>query len=212
MNLPLVLLLEGMLFGVVFGALSLLRREGLSGQFAFEALVITLIAVGITKLTGIPIHPVLFLVILYLLTMRVRLLVDIANVLAQRNMLNQADRLYTLAAHLWPDRTGYLIVRINLGTLRLHQGVLDEAIDIFKEILQKSSQGGLGIKHEAVTHYNLGVAYRRKKLEAQAIVEFAAVLDTWPSSEYARHAEAALARDRHKDKPSTTGEDTPDEK
>lgn len=212
MNLPVVLLLEGLLYVVVFGVLSLLRREGLSGQFAFEATTITIIASGLTALTGFPTHPVLFLVILYLLTMRVRLLVDIGNIFAQRSMLNQADRLYTLAARLWPDRTSHLIVRINLGTLRLHQGALDEAIDTFKEILQKSSQGHLGVKHEAVTHYNLGVAYRRKKLEAQAIAEFAAVLDTWPTSEYARRAEAALARGRYKDKPSTIGEDTPDEK
>jgi tetratricopeptide (TPR) repeat protein len=211
-NLPIVLLLEGMLFVVVFGALSLLRREGLSGQFALEGAIITLITSGFTLLTGFPTQPVLFLVVLYLLTMRVRLLVDIGNIFAQRKMFNQADRLYTLAARLWPDRTSYLIVRINLGTLRLHQDALDEAIDTFKDILQKSSQGYLGIKHEAVTHYNLGVAYRRKKLEPQAISEFAAVLDTWPTSEYARRAEAALAQGHHKEEPSTVGKDTPSEK
>jgi outer membrane protein assembly factor BamD (BamD/ComL family) len=52
------------------------------------------------------------------------------------------------------------------------------------------------------------VAYRRKKMDAQATLEFNAVLDTWPVSEYARRAQAALDRGRHKDKPTTTDQNT----
>jgi outer membrane protein assembly factor BamD (BamD/ComL family) len=45
------------------------------------------------------------------------------------------------------------------------------------------------------------VAYRRKGLDAQATAEFNAVLDTWPVSEYARRAKAALEQGRHKSTP-----------
>lgn len=199
MSLPVILLLEGLAYTVLFGGLSLLRREGLSAQFAIEATIITVIASGLTALSGFPTHPILFLIILYLITMRARLLVDVGNVLAQRGQLAHAGRLYTLATRLWPDKTSRLIVQVNQGAACLQQGALDEAIDILKGVLQQAGQGYLGVKHEAAAHYNLGVAYRRKKLDAQAIVEFNAVVDTWPASEYARRAEAALAQDRHRD-------------
>ncbi len=208
MDLSLLLVLTGLLYTLVFGGLALLRREGLSGQFAAEATLITVLAGGITALTDFQLHPVLFLAVLYLVTMRVRLLVDLGTFFAQRGQFPRADRVYALAARLWPDPTGRLIVQVNQGVLRLQQGALDEAIGIFKNILQKSGQGYLGIKYEAATHYNLGVAYRRKKMEAQATLEFNAVLETWPVSEYARRAQAALQRGRHKDKPSTSAQDT----
>jgi len=56
----------------------------------------------------------------------------------------------------------------------------------------------LGLRHEAAAHYNLGAAYRRKGLEAQAIREFNAVIDTWPASPYARRAEDALEQGRQR--------------
>jgi len=69
--------------------------------------------------------------------------------------------------------------------------------------LQKAAQGYLGVKYESAAHYNLGVAYRRKRMEAQAVAEFNAVLETWPTSVYAHHARQALEQGRRKDKPST---------
>jgi len=209
MSLPMLLLLEGLLFIVCFGGLSLLRREGLSIQFAVEALVITAIATGLTALAWFAVTPVLLLVIIYLVTMRVRLLVDLGTLLAQRGQFAQADRLYALALRLWPDHSSRLIVQVNQGVARLQQNALDEAIAIFKDVLQKAGQGYLGVKYESAAHYNLGVAYRRKKMEAQAIAEFNAVLDTWPASVYARRAAMALEQGRHKDKHQTTEKDAP---
>lgn len=209
MSLPLVLLLEGLLYVVFFGALSLFRREGLSVQFAIEATALTLIAVGLTALTPLSINPIVLLVILYLVTMRVRLLVDLGTLLAQRGQFAGSNRLYALTMRLWPDQTGRLMIQVNQGVACLQRQALDEAIAIFKSVLGQAGQGYLGVKYESAAHYNLGVAYRRKNMEAQAIAEFNAVLDTWPASIYARHAQIALEQGRHKDKPSTQDKDTP---
>ena len=211
MNLPMLLLLEGLLFVVVFGALSLFRREGLSIQFAFEVTAITLVAVALTALTPFAVSPILLLIVIYLVTMRVRLLVDLGTFLARRGQFAQADRIYALALRLWPDHTGRLIVQVNQGTALLQRNALDQAISIFKFVLEKTGQGYLGVKYESAAHYNLGVAYRRKNMEAQAIAEFNAVLDTWPASVYARQADIALAQGRHKDKPHKPDKDAPGE-
>ena len=210
MSLPLLLLLEGLLYIAFFGGLSLFRREGLSIQFAIEATALTLIAVGLTAFTPLIVNPIVMLVIIYLVTMRVRLLVDVGTLLAQRGQFAWSDRLYVLAMRLWPDQTGRLMIQVNQGVACLQRKSLDEAISIFKSVLAQASQGYLGVKYESAAHYNLGVAYRRKNMEAQAIVEFNAVLDTWPASVYARHAQIALEQGRRKDKPQSTGKDTPE--
>jgi len=191
---PALLLLIGLLYIVLFGGLSLLRREGLSSQFAIEALIITGVASGMAAFTNISIHPVLFLIVLYLITMRSRVLVDSGNLFARRGDFRRAEAIYRLANLLWPDRTGRLIVKVNQTTASLQQGLLDEAIASFQDILQSAKSGYLGVKYEAAVHYNLGVAYRRKGLETQAVREFNAAIDTWPASEYARQAEIALSK------------------
>jgi len=208
--IPILLLLEGLLFVAVFGALSLFRREGLSIQFAVEAVVITLIASGLTAFTPLGVSPIFLLIVIYLVTMRVRLLVDLGTLLAQRGQFARADYVFTLALRLWPDQAGRLIVQVNQGATCLQRNALDEAIAIFQDVLQKAGQGYLGVKYEAAAHYNLGVAYRRKKMDAQAIVEFNAVLDTWPASVYARRAEMALEQSRRKEKPPTSEKDAHD--
>jgi tetratricopeptide (TPR) repeat protein len=211
-NLPLLLLLEGLLFVVVFGTLSLFRREGLSVQFAVEATVIAALAAGLTAFTPFAVNPILLLIVIYLATMRVRLLVDLGTRFAQRGQFERADRLYQLALRLRPDQTGRLIVEVNQGAARLQRNALDDAISILKGVLEKANLGYLGVKYESAAHYNLGVAYRRKKMDAQAIAEFNAVLDTWPASVYARRAEIALEQGRHHtDKSSTPPKDTPGE-
>ena len=209
MNLPVILLLEGLLFVVVFGALSLFRREGLSVQFAFEAIALAALAAGLAAFTPLAVNPILFLIILYLATLRVRLLVDLGTLFAQRGQSEQADRIFQLALRLWPDHPGRLIVEVNQGAACLQRNALDEAITILKGVLQKARLGYLGVKYESAAHYNLGVAYRRKNMEAQATTEFNAVLDTWPASVYARRAEIALAQKRHKDKLQQPDKDAP---
>ena len=194
LDAPFVILLLGFLYIVLFGGLSLLRREGLSIRFAIEALVITFATAGLTWVTGFTLHPVFFLLIVYLVTMRVRLLVDLANTFARRGNYATAEKVYGIAGHLWTDQTNRLILVVNQGALRLHQGALDDAISIFKDILAQSNHGFLGIRYESAAHYNLGVAYQRKGLESLEIVEFNNVLEIWPASEYARAASSALAR------------------
>ena len=195
---PVLILFLGFSYAVLFGLLSFLRREGLSIQFAAEAIAITLIAAALNVFLGWPIHPALFLLVLYLITMRVRISVEAANFLARTGRFSQAEQIYKLGERLLPDRTNRMIVRINFGTLRLQQGLLDEAISIFKEILTRAGHGDLGVKYEAATHYNLGVAYLRKDLDAKAQDEFHSVLETWPMSEYGRRAEAALKKPSRK--------------
>ncbi len=194
MDAPLVILLIGFLYIVLFGGLSLLRREGLSIRFAIEALVLTLAGALLAWATGISIHPVFFLLFIYVITMRVRLMVDIANTFARRGNYSIADKVYAIAEQLWTDPSNRMIVSVNQGALRLHQGALDEAISIFKNILAQSDRGFLGIRYKSAAHYNLGVAYHRKGLESLAIAEFNNVLDIWPASEYARAASDAIAR------------------
>jgi tetratricopeptide (TPR) repeat protein len=201
LSLPVLLLLLGFIFTLLFGGLSLMRREGLSAHFAVEAVVLTVVASGLTALSGYPTHPILFLSLLYLITMRGRLIVDLGNFFAQRRDFARAEQLYRLAESLWPDSTTRLIVQVNRGTMRVQQGALDEAITIFKGLLQKAEQRYLGVKYETAAHYNLGVAFLRKQMEAQATVEFNIVLDLLPTSVHAHRAEAALEKLRHKDKP-----------
>ena len=208
MNLPIILLIEGFSYVVLFGAVSLLKREGLSRRFAVEGGIFTLVVSGFTALTGIQTHPVIFLVLIYLLTMRVRILVDLGTILATRGKFDQAEKLFQLAAKLWPDATNNLILQVNQGTSLLQQKKLDEAIAVFNDVLTQAGQGYLGVKYEAATHYNLGVAYLRKNMDAKASIAFNAVIDTWPASMYARRAEVALEKNRRKKNPTTSKEDT----
>lgn len=208
MSLPVILLLVGLSYIVLFGGISLLKREGLSLRFAIESIIFTLLISGLTALTGWQTHLVLFLFLLYLVTMRSRILVDLGNGFAQRRHFEQADRLYGLALRLWPDTACRLIVQVNQGTSLLQRDRLDEAISLFQEILPQAEQGYLGVKYEAAAHYNLAVAYQRKGMEAAAVQAFNKVIDTWPGSEFARRAARALERHRHLDAPSGPQEET----
>ncbi len=200
MSIPLIILFVGLAYVLLVGGLGLFRREGLSMRFAIEAVCITGLISLLAALTGFPINPVLFLILLYLLTMRVRILVDLANIFARQGKSSPAGRLYELAWRLWPDATGVLIMKVNQATLFLQENKLDESIAMFSDVLQQADQGYLGVKYEAATHFNLGVAYQRKNLPGKATAEFNAVIDTWPASLYAHRAQEALDRQRSKDK------------
>lgn len=198
MTPPLILLLLGLLYILLFGGLALLRREGLPTRLAIEGVVFTVAIAGLAALTGFPISPILFLALLYLLTTRVRLLVDLGNLLARRGNHTAAESAYRWALRLWPDETGRLAVRLNQGVLDIHRGRLDEAVAAFRQVLAQAGSGYLGVKQECGCHYNLGVAYQKQGLDAQAALEFNAVLETWPASEYSRYASIALERRRRK--------------
>jgi tetratricopeptide (TPR) repeat protein len=203
-----MILLIGLAFIVLFGGLSLLRREGLSARFAIEALIFTGIVSGLVASLDLKIHPVLFLFLLYLVTMRVRLLVEIGTFFAKRGDFKKAERIYQFAARAWPDQTSSFVIQVNYGTLLLQTERLEEAVTMLKGVIEKSDSGFLGVKYESAAHYNLAVAYMRQNKPAQAVREFNSVLDTWPSSEFARQAAAALKRHQHK---STSDSENPEE-
>lgn len=190
----LLLLLTACLFILVFGGLGVVRREGLSIQFVVEAVLVTAVLVGGGWLVGIPVNPFLFLALLYIVTLRSRLLTDVANTLARRRSYAAAFRLYRLALALRPDATGRLIVLANLGAARLHSGQLEAAIETLQGVLSPAQGPGLGIKYEAATHYNLGYAYEMSGNEAQAVAEYNEAIDTLPGSLYAQAAQSALRR------------------
>jgi len=196
MTPPLLLALLGLLYTLVFGGLMFLRQEGISARFAIEACVIVAIVAGAAQLTGFALNPAIFIILLHAITMRARLLVDLGNALARRKEWVAAARAYALAARLWPDDASRLIVRMNQGVLALQRGQPDTAIAALRQVLSEATGGYLGAKHESACHYNLAVAYLKKGLDAQATLEFNAVLDTWPASEYARYASIALERRR----------------
>ncbi len=193
----LLLALVGLLYVLFSGILSFFRREGLSMRFTIEAVLLTAIAAAAT-LAGWALPPVVFLFLLYLITMRVRLLVDFGNTLARRGNHATAERVYALAEHLWPDEAGRLLVKLNRGVLDLQRGRLEKSVAAFREVLAAAERGYLGVKSQSACYYNLGVAYQRQGQDAQATLAFNSVLDTWPASEYARYARIALEKRKQK--------------
>lgn len=197
-NPTLLLLLIACLYVLVFGGLSFMRREGLSAQFAVESMGLTALLVGIPWLAGFALNPFLFLALLYLVTMRSRLIVDLANALAQRRNYTWAFRLYQWGLSWWPDAASRLIVLANRGAAELHSGQVETAIRTLENVLEPASRPYLGLKYEAACRYNLGVAYERLGDGAKATQQFNEVMDLMPSSPYARAAAAALERRREK--------------
>jgi tetratricopeptide (TPR) repeat protein len=189
-------LLVALLYILIFGGLSLLRREGLSVQFALESIGLTALLMGGSWLLGIPLGPVALLLILYVVTMRSRLLVDLANLLAQRDRYAPAFRIYDIALKSWPDTASRLIILANRGAAVLRSGDHESAIATLEDVLNGRGRVHLGRKYEAATRYNLAVAYDRAGQPAKATQLFNQVPDLLPGSLYARAAEIALKRRR----------------
>ena len=189
-----LLLLVGLLYILVFGALSFMRREGLSLQFALEGLALVAILVGGSYLLNIQLHPILFLIILYLVTMRSRLIADLANVLARREQYSVAFRLYALGLAWLPDSASRLIVMTNQGAALLRSGQTEAAIETLERVLEGERRHRLGIKYEAACRYNLAYAYELNGEEARAVQQYNEAIDVFPGSVYAKAAQAALKR------------------
>jgi len=194
-NPHLLLTLIALLYILIVGGLSALRREGFSIQFAAETIVVAALLIGLSLTTGQSVHPIFYLIIIYLITMRARLTVDLGNLLARRGYHRQAGILYSLALRLWPDDPSRQIVKLNQAVHRLQQGRLAEAT-VALEGLLTDPQHPLSPKYEAAARYNLAVAYRRQGNETKAIVEFNKVIDVMPGSLYASRAQMALERER----------------
>jgi tetratricopeptide (TPR) repeat protein len=190
----LLLLLIACLFTLVFGGLSYLRREGLSVQFAVEAAGLTVLLVGGSFLVRQPLSPFVFLIVLYIVTMRSRLLVDLGNLVAKRGNYDGAFGLYRLALAVKPDEASRLIALVNRGAAELHSGDLDSAIMTLEAALEGEKRPRLGIKYEAACRYNLGYAFERKGEEARAVDQYNQVIELLPGSLYAQASQSALKR------------------
>jgi tetratricopeptide (TPR) repeat protein len=198
MNPHLLVVTTSLAFIVIFGGMSVLRREGLSNQFAFEVLGITAVVEAGALLTGTTVNPILFLIVIYLLSMRARILVDFANLLSARGRQRDAIRLLQLALRLFPDRITHLIILVNMGIVQLRRQNPESAQTLLESVLEEAEHGGLGIKYEAACRYNLGLALQRQGKEAEAVRQFNEAADALPNSIYSRAAEQALEKRRRR--------------
>jgi len=192
MHPSLLILLVGLLYLLGFGALSFMRRQGLSIRFAVEGLVITLASMALVY-ASVPIHPILFLIVIYLGTMRVRLLVDLGNWFTSKGRYEQALGLYRFALRLGPDEVSRQIVLINRGVTQLRMQEPEAAYLTLEEALA-NEQVRPGAKYQAAGYYNLGLACRRTGREAEAVRHFNETIDTLPTSIYAHGARQALKK------------------
>jgi len=196
MNPHLLIATIGLCYIIVFGGLSIIRREGLSTQFAYEVLGITAMVVAGALLTGIPVNPILFLAVIYLLSMRARLMVDVANLLSARGRQRDAISVLQWALRLYPDRSARLIILVNMGIVQLRRQSPESAQSLFELVLEEAEGGSLGIKYEAACRYNFGLALKRQGKEAEAVRQFNETIGVFPSSVYSRAAEQALEQRR----------------
>lgn len=194
MESPLAIPLVGLLYLLGFGALSLVRRQGLSFRFAVEGLIITAIGTGL-RYAGVPVHLLVFLGVLYLVTMRVRLLVDLGNWFGERSQRTRAMALYRLALRVRPDLRSRQIVLINQGVAQLRNDNPEAAYHTLTEALA-DQDGQVGAQHLAANYYNLGLACRRSGREAEAIRRFNEAVVAWPESIYGIAATKELDKDK----------------
>ncbi len=187
----LVILVIGLVFILAFGGLSYIRGFGLSGQLAAEGLAITAFFVLLVWATNYPLNPILFLIILYFVSLRARILVDAGNFFLNSGHIPIAISLYKLALNLWPDSASRCIAKINLGVAKIRSGALQEAIAILEEVLEKHKDN-LGFRNEAACLFNLGLAYRRAGQKEKAINCLKEAVDLSPDSLYGRKARELL--------------------
>jgi tetratricopeptide (TPR) repeat protein len=196
LNPHLLILIVGITYVIVFGITAILKQEGVSTQFMLEALIITLLVAGGGYLTQSEVNPILFVFTLYLLTMRSRLLVDLAGLLSGRGRQRDAIRLLQVALQLWPDKPSRLIVLVNMGIVQLQRENPSSAQSLLEMALEESKTGGLGRRHEAAAHYNLGVAMQQQGQQNKAVQHFHAAIKALPNSSFSNAAEKALEKRR----------------
>ena len=207
MNPHILILATGLFYILIFGGLSILRREGLSLQFALEVLILTLLTEAIALVAGMTIDPLVFLVFVYLVSMRGRLLTDVANLLSSRGRQKDAIKVLQWALRLQPDRSTRLVIEVNMGIVQLRRKNPASAEELFEHVLQEmDAGGGLGIKYEAACRYNLGQAHLQQGNGAEAVRQFNETMVIFPSSLYSRAAAKVLEQLRSRGK-EPAGED-----
>ena len=191
-----LVLLVALLFIIFFGGLALVRREPLPIRFALECLGLTALAYLIYWATRYLISPVLFLLILYIVTMRAQILTDAGTFLARRGNFKMAERFYNLAQRVGVGDAAKCVARINIGTCYLKEGRLKESVDVLRAVAEEADKGQMGPKHEAACRYNLGLALMRSGKTAEGIHQLSEVIELLPASMYAVGARSELKRHR----------------
>jgi tetratricopeptide (TPR) repeat protein len=200
MDLYVMIIILGFSYAFLFGFLGYLKREGISIQFTMEAVVITLLIAIVGYTTGSQVNPILFLVFIYLLTMRSRLLTDIANFLSNRGRQRDAIALLQVALRLFPDQQTRLIVLTNMGIVQILRKNPESAEAILSSVLEEGENGGLGIRYRAACEYNLGIALRAIGQDSQSVKHFREAVEIYPGSAYGKAAERALEERRKRKK------------
>ncbi len=188
----LAILLVGTLFLAAFTGLSVLRRQKPAARLWIEGGILTAAAVGLCFLYRPP-NPILFLALLYLATMRVRLLVDLANLLAGRKRFRTAMRTLDFALRLAPDPASRQIALINRGVTQLRMGEPQAAYFTLHGVLLEESLKPAA-RYQAAGFYNLGVACERTGRLQEAERCFRTAIEVMPGSLYAIGADKALKR------------------
>jgi len=204
MHPALMIPLIGLLYLLGFGALSFMRRQGLSTRFAIEGLIVAALGAALA-FASVPVHPVAFLIVIYLVTMRVRLLVDLGNWFTSRKQYARALALFRLALQLGPDAVSHQIVLINRGVTQLRMEDPEAAYLTLGEALTEEVVRP-GAKYLGAGYYNLGLACRRTGREAEAVRRFNEAIDALPNSIYAHGARQALKRTADSRQPTTDEE------
>ncbi len=187
----------GLGYVAVFGLMFWLRREGFQLRFTIEGLVITLIGT-VMAFYGL-IGPILFVIAIYLLTMRSRVLEDAGNLLSDNGHFREALLLFEFGEKAWPDPIGKFLLAIDKGVTLLRMGSTEKAIDTMEHALQ-SAPPEVPAKHLAACHYNLGIAYRNKGEKEISRMHFLRVLDIDPDSLYGIGARTGLRELSGRDK------------
>ncbi len=181
----------GLGYVAVFGLMFWVRREGFQVKFTIEGLVLTLIGTALA-FYGL-IGPILFLVVLYLVTMRTRVLADAGNYLSNNGHFREALLMFDLGEKMWPDAVGKFMLAIDRGVALFKMGAVKKAIETLEAALEQTSVA-VPAKHLAACHYNLGIAYRRMGETEASRRHFLKVLDIDPDSIYAIGARTGLKK------------------
>ena len=130
------------------------------------------------------------LLILYAVTMRARIVVDVGNFLCQRSRYDSAHALYRLTLRMWPEPIAHGSALINTSVAYLRAEEPERAATVLENMIATEAPEA-GLTLQAAARYNLAVAYRKMGRESEARLLFQQVLDLHPGSMYgvgARHA------------------------
>ncbi len=145
-----------------FGVLSFMRRQGFSTRFAIERLIVATIG-ALLPLTSVPVNPVIFLIVIYLTTMRVRLQVDLVTGLLPGDGIARPS-ISTGSPCAWGLTSSAARSCSSRGVTQLRMQEPEAAYLTLEDALADKELRP-GAKYLAAGCYNLGLACRRTDRE-----------------------------------------------